>query len=342
MQGGIKRRVAGALLLCVLAALALWQAGPVLLVAPNATGFEAKSFHPAPGAEPISPIPASLPLDARKVVLGKQLFHDKRLSGDGTLSCASCHDLARGGVDGRQKPIGVGGMMGDLNTPTVFNSAFSFRQFWDGRAATLEEQVDGPLENPKEMASSWPATLARIGADPQYAARFREIYGSLKAEHVKDAIAEFERSLLTPGSRFDRYLQGDKKALRTEELEGYRLFKNYGCVACHQGVNVGGNLYQRLGVFSPYYTDSFVNQAANRGRAAVTGKAEDLHVFKVPSLRNVALTAPYFHDGSVATLEQAVLIMGQYQLGVVIPASELTLIVAFLRTLTGEQQETRP
>lgn len=338
----MKRRLSVPLLLSGLAAALLWQAADILLVSGAATSFQPVSSYPPANAEPISPIPRSLPLDARKAALGRRLFADTRLSRDNTLACASCHDLSKGGVDGLKRSLGVGGQLADLNAPTVFNSVFNFRQFWDGRAASLEDQIDGPVQNPKEMASSWPEILAKLGQDAEYTAEFGRLYGGLEARHIKNAIAEFERSLLTPGSRFDRYLEGKRDALTRDELKGYQLFKSYGCIACHQGVNVGGNLYQRLGVVNAYFKDEAYSATANLGRAALTGKPEDRHVFKVPGLRNVALTAPYFHDGSVQTLEQAVLIMGQYQLGVAIPPADVALIVKFLHTLTGNYEQRLP
>lgn len=330
------------LLLTFLAAVAFWQAAAFLLSPGAEAPFAAASFYPPPSSEAIQPVPKSLPLDVRKVALGKRLFHDPRLSGDGSVACASCHDLARGGVDGRQRSLGVRGQTADLNAPTVFNSVFNFRQFWDGRAATLEDQIDGPVRNPKEMASSWPEIIEKISRDEQYAAQFQAIYGGIEAAHLRNAIAEFERSLITPGSRFDRYLQGERSALTTDEIAGYRLFKSYGCIACHQGVNVGGNLYQRLGVMNAYFSGAADAAPENQGRARLTGRAEDRHVFKVPGLRNVALTAPYFHDGSVATLEQAVAVMGEYQLGIAIPPADTALIVKFLHTLTGDTRARLP
>lgn len=333
----MKRQVILVLLLAPAVLAALWQAGATLLRSSPPGRFEPRSFHPPPAAEPISPIPRSMPLDTRKVALGKRLFHDKRLSRDNKLACSSCHDLAKGGADGEPRSIGAAGQRADRNAPTVFNSVFNFRQFWDGRAAGLEDQIDGPLENPKEMASSWREVMAKLGADDYYPMAFRELYGSLEPRHVKNAIAEFERSLVTPGARFDRYLEGERNALTAEELRGYRLFKSYGCIACHQGVNVGGNLYERLGVLHPYAGQAATNP--DTGRMAITGNPADMLVFKVPGLRNVARTAPYFHDGSVPTLEQAVSLMGRYQLGVAIPARDVALIVGFLRTLDGRYEE---
>lgn len=335
----MKRQVILALLLAPVALVALWQAGAAFLRSNAPVQFEPRSFHPSPIAEPISPIPRSLPLDAKKVALGKRLFHDTRLSRDNKLACASCHDLAKGGADGQTRSIGAGGQRADRNAPTVFNSVFNFRQFWDGRAAGLEDQIDGPLENPKEMASSWPEVMTKLDSDEDYQAAFRGLYGGMDPRHVRNAIAEFERSLLTPGSRFDRYLEGDRQALTREELRGYQLFKSYGCIACHQGVNVGGNLYERLGALHPYPGQGVKDTAADAGRMAITGDHADMLVFKVPGLRNVARTAPYFHDGSVPTLEQAVVLMGRYQLGVAIPADDVALIVKFLHTLNGNYEQ---
>lgn len=331
----MKRQVILAFLLVPAAMALLWQMGAVFVGSNAPVQFEPRSFYPTPIAEPISPIPRSLPLDARKVALGKRLFDDKRLSGDDSLACSSCHVLAKGGADGEKQSIGIGGQRADRNAPTVFNSVFNFRQFWDGRAASLEDQVDGPIQNPKEMGSSWPQVMAKLRRDEDYEAAFRTVYGGFEPGHVKNAIAEYERSLITPGSRFDRYLEGERGALSREEIKGYQLFKSYGCIACHQGVNVGGNLYERLGVLTAYAGEAG-HAAPDVGRMAITGNPADLLVFKVPGLRNVSRTAPYFHDGSVATLEQAVLLMGQYQLGVAIPGGDVAPIVAFLKTLTGD------
>ena len=335
----MKRRAVLAVVGVCAAIVLVWQASRFFLASDASSTLSPASFHPPATAEPISPIPRSLPLDAGKIALGKRLFHDPRLSRDNSVACASCHSLAKAGVDGTERSIGIGGQRTGRNSPTVFNAVFNFTQFWDGRAATLEDQVDGPLHSPKEMASNWPAVMAKLADDAEYRAAFDRIYGAMRPEHIKNAIAEFERSLITPGSRFDRYLEGDTKALTAQELKGYQLFKSYGCIACHQGVNVGGNLYQRLGIYGqvPLATD-----APDVGRMAITGKPEDLLVFKVPGLRNVALTAPYFHDGSVSTLEQAVVLMGQYQLGVAIPPADVEPIVQFLRTLTGDLEAKAP
>jgi cytochrome c peroxidase len=323
--------------LIALALAALWWFGVPFFEPQGSAWIEPPSLYPPQTAEPVAPIPRTLPLDNRKVALGNRLFHDPRLSRDNSVACASCHDLGKGGGDGLRASVGIGNQRGDVNAPTVFNSGFNFRQFWNGRAQSLEDQIDGPIHNPKELGSNWPQIVAKLEQDAVYAREFAVLYrDGIKPENIKDAIATFERSLLTPDSRFDKYLRGERQALTRAEIEGYELFKSYGCISCHQGVNVGGNLFERLGVVRDYFQGRGQVSPADLGRFAITGAPEDRHVFKVPSLRNVALTAPYFHDGSVPTLEEAVVAMGKYQLGVVIPPDEVSLIVQYLRTLTGE------
>ncbi len=287
--------------------------------------------------EPIKPIPVKVKLDAAKVVLGERFFNDKRFSRDNTVSCASCHDPKKGGADGLQTAVGIGGAKGPVNTPTVFNSGFNFRQFWDGRAASLEEQASGPVHNPLEMGTNWPEIIDKLSKDEALAAQVKSSYpDGLTEKNVVDALATFQRSLVTANSRFDRYLRGDKAALSDDELQGYRLFKSYGCIACHQGVNVGGNMFQVFGVMGNYFSQRGNETAADLGRYNVTKNEADKHVFKVPSLRNVALTAPYFHDGSANTLGDAVDVMFKYQLGRAAPEQDKRLIIEFLQTLTGE------
>ncbi len=289
------------------------------------------------GHEPIRPIPLLTALDARKVALGHRLFHEPRLSHDNTIACASCHDLGHAGTDGRARSLGIHGAAGTFNAPSVFNAVFNFRQFWDGRAATLEEQIDSPVESAVEMGSTWPEIVAKLRATPEYAAAFTALYrDGVAPRNIQDAIATFERSLTTPNARFDRYLRGDAAALTEEEKAGYEKFKSHGCASCHQGVNVGGNLFEDLGVMADYFTERGHITRADWGRFNVTGREEDRFVFKVPSLRNVARTAPYFHDGSVARLEDAVAVMGRYQLGEALPPEDVAQIVKFLETLTGE------
>jgi cytochrome c peroxidase len=287
--------------------------------------------------EPIRPIPLTVKVDARKVALGDKLFHDPRLSKDNTVSCASCHDLGKGGTDQLVRPVGIKGAEGFINTPTVFNSALNFKQFWDGRAETLEEQVDGPVLAPVELGATWEEVIAKLRLLPEYATVFKAVYpDGLQRKNVRNAIAEFERSLLTPNSRFDQYLRGDETAITEDEKEGYRKFKSYGCISCHQGVNVGGNMFQPFGVMGDYFGDRGNITKADLGRFNVTGEEDDRHRFKVPGLRNIALTAPYFHDGSANTLEEAVRVMAKYQLGRELPPKDLEQVVQFLKSLTGE------
>jgi len=301
-------------------------------------GAEPADARESESSEPIQPIQAQLThLDARKIALGKQLFSDPRLSDNNLVSCATCHDLATGGSDRKARSVGIHGALGVINAPTVLNSGFNFSQFWDGRAETLEKQVDGPIQSKIEMGSTWPEVIDKLRGSRDYTRAFREIYDQGPTSGaVKDSIAEFERSLTTPNSRFDRFLRHDTSALTSEEQEGYRLFKSFGCASCHQGVGVGGNMYQKMGVMVPYFADSAHVTAADRGRFNVTGDPRDLYMFKVPSLRNVEMTPPYFHDGSAATLPDAVRTMGKYQLGHPLAQHEVESIVAFLKTLTGE------
>jgi cytochrome c peroxidase len=294
-------------------------------------------YMPPATEQPITPIPDALMLDARKVSLGRRLFHDKRLSRDDTVACASCHDLELGGGDASPVAMGVANQRGTVNSPTVLNSAFNFSQFWDGRAATLEEQAEGPVHNPIEMDTNWDQVIKKLSLDAEYVQQFKAIWSDgIKPAYLQSAIAEFERSLITPDSAFDRYLKGDSQALDANARKGWDLFRNLGCIACHQGVNVGGNMYASLGVMGDYFADRGRPLAkSDMGRFNVTGREEDRYRFKVPTLRNVARTAPYFHDGSVAKLEQAVEGMARYQLGVELSAAERDALVAFLQALNG-------
>lgn len=287
-------------------------------------------------ASPFQPIVAPIGLDPRLVALGARLFEDRRLSKDGSLACAGCHSLTTGGVDRLPTSTGMGGAVGAINAPTVFNSGLNFVQFWNGRAATLEEQAGGPLTEAGEMANTWPVILATIQADPGYAADFLAVsVDGVTEANVRTAIATFERSLSTPDSPFDRYLRGEEGALGPEAVAGYTNFIAYGCSSCHQGQGVGGNMYQKFGVMGDYFADRGEPTDADLGRYAVTGLEADRYVFKVPMLRNVALTAPYFHDASAATLPDAVRTMARIQLGRVLSDQEVDELVAFLVSLTG-------
>ena len=292
----------------------------------------------------LTPLHPMAGLAPERVLLGRGLFHDVRLSADQTLSCASCHDLAHGGVDGKRFSVGVRGAVGGINAPSVLNSGFSIAQFWDGRAASLEEQAAGPIHNPIEMASSWQQVMDRLGEDESLVVAFGKAYPGtgLSPTTIADAIATFERSLVTLDSRFDRYLKGEKQLMTPQEILGYRYFRQLGCISCHQGILVGGNMYQKFGVMEDYFAGREITDA-DLGRYNVTRQDEDRHVFKVPSLRNVTLTAPYFHDGSAQTLAQAVTVMGRYQLGRELPEQQVAAIVAFLGTLEGRlPDEARP
>ena len=284
--------------------------------------------------EPIQPIEPAVIKDPEKVELGKMLFFDPRLSRSGAISCNSCHNLAMGGSDNLKASIGHQWQKGGINSPTVLNSSLNIAQFWDGRAKDLREQAGGPIANPAEMASSHEVAVQVLNSIPGYRAQFKRVFGKdgVTIEAVTSALAAFEETLVTPNSRFDKWLKGDKNALTVRELAGYQLFKNSGCVACHNGAAVGGNSFQKMGLTEPYVTENTA-----QGRAAVTGQDADRFNFKVPTLRNVALTYPYFHDGEAATLTQAVDVMGRLQLGRTFTEDENAKIVAFLKTLTGEQ-----
>lgn len=328
-------RLSAALLLILLAGFVAWH----FLDRPQPLPVRTVIKPQTMSGDLLSPILPLVPIDGldhERIALGERLFHDPRLSADLSIACANCHRLSAGGVDGQRVSVGIGGALGSINAPTVFNSAYNVAQFWNGRAATLEEQAAGPIQNPIEMGSTWSQVLARLGQDGELVAEFTRLYrDGLTADNLVDAIATFERSLVTVNSRFDRYLRGDRQALTSREEEGYRRFSEYGCVSCHQGMLIGGNMFQKFGVLGDYFAARSVTEA-DLGRYTVTGREEDRHVFKVPSLRNVTRTAPYFHDGSAATLEQAVLIMARYQLGRELSGDDVEAIVAFLGTLDGE------
>ncbi len=296
----------------------------------------ARTHLAATSREPIVPIPLDLQVPPAKAALGERLFHDPVLSKDNTVSCASCHPLAAAGADRLKVSKGIEGRLARRNAPTVFNAAFNFAQFWDARAATLEAQVSGPLNNPDEMGSNWTEVTTRLNARADYREAFDAIYADgITPDNIADAIASFERTLVTPNARFDRYLRGEHDALTPLEIKGYARFKALGCASCHQGVNIGGNLVQRFGVMDPGMKYMPEHARADRGLAELTGREEDRYVFKVPSLRNVAVTAPYFHTGAIKDLDEAVAIMGRVQLGRELSTEDRALIVAFLRSLTG-------
>ena len=287
--------------------------------------------------EPIQPLPLKVAVDDKKIALGQKLFHDTSLSGDNTLSCASCHDLTKGGTDQAKVATGIKGQQGPINSPTVFNAMYNVTQFWDGRAKDLQTQAAGPVANPGEMGEQWDNVIAKLKQIPEYQDAFQTIYEQqgLTKETVTDAIAGFEQSLVTPDSRFDKYLRGDNGILTADEKSGYELFK-LNCASCHNGPAVGGLSFEKMGVKQDYFKlrGGQITEADN-GRFNVTKEEKDRHFFKVPVLRNVEITYPYFHDGSVNNLNDAVRIMGQVQRNKNFNDTEINNIVSFLKTLTG-------
>ncbi len=289
----------------------------------------------------IRPLPVALAHDPRRAALGEKLYHDKRLSGDDTLSCASCHDLAKGGTDRQVVSEGIRAQKGGINAPTTFNAALAFVQFWDGRAPTLEAQAGGPPMNPIEMGSAgWPDVVEKLNRDAAFRKEFEAVYPEgFTEQSITGSIAEFERTLVTPNSRFDRYLTGDQTALDAGQKRGYETFKAAGCATCHVGELLGGKSFERLGRRADYFgARGTPTTAADDGRYNVTRNERDRHRFKVPTLRNVALTGPYFHDGSKKTLREAVDAMALYQGGRALSENEAADIVSFLESLTGEYQ----
>ena len=292
-------------------------------------------------AEPVRPIDASIETDLAKVALGFALFHDTRLSVDNTVSCASCHALETAGVDNKQYSEGVDAQIGGVNAPTVYNAVYNFVQFWDGRAKTLADQAAGPPLNPIEMAStSFDEIIVKLEKDRKFAAEFRKVYpDGLTEANITDAIEEFERTLITPDSRFDKWLRGDDSALTADELAGYQLFKEYDCATCHVGPNLGGQSYELMGLRKHYFEDRGLELTIeDNGRFKETQLERDRHRFKVPGLRNNEHTWPYYHDCTRLTLEDAVRDMGTYQSGVEMTQKEVDQVTAFLKTLTGEYQ----
>jgi cytochrome c peroxidase len=314
---GIVRRCRCSTVICVLILGGL-QLSPVPSQ-PLGQPFEQNS---SPAEEPIIPVPAPPTIDPPKVKLGERLFGDPRLSRDNSRSCSSCHDLGTNGATMRDHDVGLDGSSLPLNTPTVFNAALSFRFGWEGKLRTLESDTKASLENSQIMGMSISNLVEKLAADPNMRREFTAVYGrGPDGGNIVDAIASFERTLVTPGSRFDRWLAGDTSALSATELDGYRLFKSLGCVSCHQGVNIGGNLFERHGIFHPL-------------------ASPQPEILRVPSLRNVAATPPYFHDGSAQTLDDAVRKMGLAQLNSTLTDQQIKAIVAYLQTLTGSHRGT--
>lgn len=290
-------------------------------------------------SEPLKPLRNSIEVDEIKVELGFDLFHDVRLSANNTISCATCHELTTGGVDLLQTSKGIHDQIGGINAPTVYNSALNMSQFWDGRAKDLQEQAGGPPLDMLEMGSNWEQITSKLKSDKKMDNRFKKLYGKegITQNTITDAIAEFEKTLLTPDAKFDNYLKGDLTAITAEELDGYNLFKNNDCATCHAGENIGGNSYDYMGVAKDYFADRGTElHAKDMGRIGVTSAEIDKHRFKTPTLRNIALTPPYFHDGTIESLPEAVKLMARYQIGNEMSESDVQKITLFLNTLTGK------
>jgi len=288
--------------------------------------------------EPVQPLPLTTELNADKVALGKKLFHDPLLSGDNTISCASCHDLTRGGTDQAKVSTGIHGQQGPINSPTVYNTAYNIAQFWDGRARDLQEQAGGPVVNPLEMGAHWEGVVEKLKQLPEYQEAFAKVYPEqcISKTTITDAIAVFEQSLITGNSRFDQYLRGNTAVLNGQEIQGYELFK-VNCASCHVGPALGGLSFEKMGVKHDYFKQRGGELTeVDNGRFNVTQHGKDLYFFKVPTLRNIELTYPYFHDGSTYNLAEAVQIMGKDQRDKIFSNDETAKLVAFLMTLTGE------
>ncbi len=295
-------------------------------------------FKPIPTQPPALP---DNPASPAKVLLGKMLYFDPRLSESHVITCNSCHMVGMGGVDLQETSLGHRWQHGGRNAPTVYNAVFNVAQFWDGRAKDLEQQAGGPLVNPVEMDTTAEHAVEQLKGVPGYAPAFAKAFpGSADAltfENIRRAIAVFEATLITPNAPFDRYLRGDEKALDATQTQGLALFIGKGCAACHSGINVGGGMYAPFGVVERPGAD--ILPPGDKGRFAVTKTVSDEYVFRVPPLRNVALTPPYFHSGKVWDLRQAVAIMGNSQLGAKLTETEVDRITAFLGTLTGDQPQ---
>ena len=308
-----------------------------------ASGLAAPEF----ASEVVQVIPEAIETDAEKVALGKKMYNDTRLSLDNTISCATCHILEDGGADEPETRTseGINGNFGGINAPTVFNAVFNARQFWNGRAHTLADQAAGPPENPMEMGDqTWDQIVERLRTDASLVKEFEALYPGegLTRASVTDAIAEYEKTLLTPNDRLDLYLKGNSDALTAQELSGYNAFKDNSCATCHVGKTLGGQSFELMGIFEDYFADREQSRPDveynddDKGLAGFTGKDEDLHRFKVPNLRNISMTPPYFHDGTRASIEDAVKDMFRFELGKKASEQDVASISAFLRALDGD------
>lgn len=305
----------------------------------RASTYSNKLAVPEFANEPIQPISTKLEVNPQKAALGHLLFHDTRLSLNNTVSCASCHSLETAGVDNKQFSEGINGQIGRINTPTVFNAVYNKAQFWDGRAPDLAAQASGPPLDPIEMASkSFKQIIAKLKQDRRLTNIFYQVYSEGYSETtITESIAEFEKTLITPNSRFDLYLKGNKDSITEEEKIGYNLFKKHSCATCHVGTQLGGQSYELMGLANNYFKDRGTEiTTQDQGRFQQTSSPRDLHRFKVPGLRNIALTAPYYHDGSQKTLRDAIINMAKYQEDIKLTEEEIIQIESFMHTLTGK------
>ena len=287
--------------------------------------------------EPISPIPQKIQINTEKAEIGEQLFFDTRLSEDNDLACATCHQLDAGGDDNVALNIAASGIKQRYNTPSIFNALYNFRQNWDGSIKTPQQRINATIEGEQGFNNQWNKIVLILSLDAKLKKDFYRSYSDgITKNNIIDALVEFEKTLTTPNSRFDRYLRNEENSLSKDEIEGYLIFKELGCISCHQGINVGGNLFQKFGVFYDYLAERGNLSKRDYGKFNTSNRLIDQFVFKVPSLRNVAVTAPYLHDGSAKTLEEAISIMGKTQIGRILTADEIKLIKSFLSTLTGE------
>jgi cytochrome c peroxidase len=317
-----------------------------------ATAVPVLSFSNLSFADPLpakAPVPKDNPMSAAKIELGKKLYFDPRISVDGTISCNSCHNVMAGGDDARPVSVGVHGMKGGRSAPTVWNSAFMSVQFWDGRAPSLEKQAEGPMVNAVEMgSSSHDLVVGRIKKIPGYSAEFKKVFGDemITLDRMTKAIAAYERTLITPNSPYDQYMKGNKKALSASAIRGLALTQSVGCVACHMGPNFAGPMlpegtgfYQKFPTFPGSDYEKKYDLTKDKGRFEVTKNEADKNFWRVPTWRNIAVTAPYFHNGSVKTLDEAVRVMAKTQLNKDLKDDEVKDLVAFLESLTGKFPE---
>lgn len=322
--------VAGALVICNMVITGYFWIGEPEVSRNGASTDTVFSKNQVEG--PLQPLPEIVSIDYRWAALGKALFHSDLLSKDNSISCASCHLVDYGGDDGFPVSTGISSQIGSRNSPTILNSAFNFRQFWDGRSNTLSSQVGEPIHNPVEMGSNWQEVLEKLNDDRSFRNMFRAINpDGVTQEAVVRAIVTYEESLITPNAPIDKYLKGDINALTRQQKRGLEKFNQFGCVACHQGVNIGGNLFQKVGRIDK----NPASLSDDLGRYMITGNNDDKYVFKVPSLRNVADTAPYFHNGSVKTLSEAVQVMASIQLGRDLTDEDTQDLVALLKAFSA-------